>query len=95
MNMANDLTKNPLIIDTAAPTVLLPATQPMRVKSVRWVGATTAGHLAEIQDANNNVLWSSVAAGANNVEGELEEVWWREGMKVPTLQSGVLYITYH
>ena len=87
--MANDLTQDPLIIDTAAATVL--STNNLYIKSIRWVGATTAGHTAIIHDQASNVIWSSVASGANYVESEIVEQW-VNGLIVPTLASGVLYI---
>jgi hypothetical protein len=89
--MANDLNNDPLIIDTPGAGVLI--TQPIRVKGIRWVGATTAGHQAVIQDQDGKLKWKSIAAGANNIESdfaEREKLW--NGLKVPTLQSGELHI---
>lgn len=90
--MANVQNSDIWIVDTAASTMV--DSRNVKVKSVRWVGATTAGHAAEIQGVDNRVLWSSVAAGANNVESELVERWWMGGFKVPTLASGKLYISF-
>lgn len=87
--MANDLTGDPYIIDTAAATVL--STINLFIKSIRWVGGTTAGHTAVIQDQKGNVIWTSEASGANYVESEIIEQW-IDGLIVPTLTSGVLYI---
>lgn len=90
--MANDLTKQPWMVDTAAGTVL--TTERLKVKGVRWVGATTAGHQAVITDRNSRTVWESVAAGANHVESDLiesEDPGW-DGLRVPTLGSGRLYI---
>jgi len=89
--MANNLAQRPFIIDTPGAGVLL--TQPIRVKGIRWVGATTAGHLVIVQDQNGNEKWKSVAPGSNHVESDYvndEKLW--NGLKVPTLGSGVLYI---
>lgn len=89
--MANQLTVNPWIIDTPGAGTLFAGAN--KIKSVRWVGATTAAHAAEIQDTAGNVRWSSVAAGANNLEiDEVSEQNYYTGIKVPTLQSGKLYI---
>lgn len=90
--MANDLTDNPYIIDTASAAVLVAGR--LRIKSIRWVGASVAGHVAEIQDSNNRVIWRSQATGANNVEGQIIERVWENGFRVPTLQSGTLYIDH-
>lgn len=90
--MANDLTTNPWVIDTASASVL--SSMLMRVKTVRWVGATTAGHKATIKDRNGKVMWDSVAAGANYVESELiEDITSWDGIAVTALDSGKLYIT--
>jgi len=92
--IANDLSSNPWVIDTPG-TALLTSMQ-VFVKGIRWIEGTTAGHLAEIQDKNGKVKWRSVIAGINPVESDLIENipgWW-DGMKVPTLQSGKLYISY-
>ena len=64
------------------------------VKSVRWTGAVNAADAAVIDDpVSGGVLWSSVAAGVNNVEAELMETTWPNGFGVPTLTTGDLYIT--
>ena len=88
--MANDLTKQPWIIDTAAATVL--TNDRIRVKAVHWVGATTAGHQAIVQDPASRELFRADASGVNNVDRLLFEADWRLGFKVPTLDSGKLYI---
>ena len=92
--MANDLTKNPWKVDTQAATVL--STSPLRVRGVRWVGGTTAGHLATIKDQNGRIVWTSVAAGANHVESDLTNSgpngWNWDGLIVDDLDSGILYI---
>jgi hypothetical protein len=89
--MANSVASRPIIIDTPGATVLI--SDVIRVWGIRWVGGTTAGHLAEVRDSNDNVKWSAVATGPNYVESDLiadEKLW--NGLKVPTLQSGKLYI---
>ena len=91
--MANDLTLNPLKIDTAGNDLL---TTPLRVRKIRWVGGTTAGHTAVIQDQNSNPFWSSVASAANYVEEsdfstDDSQRTVLNGLSV-TLGSGTLYI---
>jgi hypothetical protein len=89
--MPNDLTISPWIVDTPGAGVL--SSDVLAIETVRWVGATTAGHVAEITNAADRMVWRSVAAGANHVEAEwLNAMLWT-GLKVPTLGSGVLYIT--
>lgn len=90
--MPNILTGNPHVIDTPGAAMIF--VDQLRVKSVRWVGGTSAGHVAEIQDENSNVLWRSVANAANEDKQSLiENLFWK-GYKVTILQSGKLYITY-
>ena len=87
--MANDLTQNPLILDTAATTLLQDG--PCFIKSVRWVNATTAGHTAVLQDAESNVWWDSIASGANYVEEDMIERW-VTGIRLTTIGSGKVYV---
>lgn len=93
--MANDLTINPLRVDTAGAGAIV--TTPIRIHKIRWTGATTAGHTAVIRDQNNNHFWSSVASGANYVEESdfsTDQLQRNviNGLIVPTLGSGVLHI---
>jgi len=67
-------------------------TEPLFVKKIRWVGATTAGHTVEVQDAASKILWASVAGGANYVESDWVDDSWTGGFKVSTLASGTLYV---
>lgn len=86
-------TTNTWVIDTAGAGVVEPRT--VRIQSIRWIGATTAGHQAIVTDTADGRIWSSVAGGANNVESEYfgGEQWYR-GFKVPTLESGTLEIVF-
>lgn len=90
--MANTLTDRIWKVDTEDSDVV--DDKPMKVKTVRWVGATTAAHQAIIRDpVTNTTLWEGIATATNNSEAELIETWWRNGFEVPTLDSGILYIT--
>lgn len=94
--MANDLTRNPWVVDTASATAIL--TDWADVRSIQWIGATTSGHEAIVQDQNNVVLWKRASQGANqNFDTEFEGRWGRRvnGLLVPTLGSGTLYITFN
>jgi hypothetical protein len=88
--MSNDVTRSPLIFDTAGSTIYNPGGA--AIKLVRWVGGTTAGHTVVIQDASGRVLWTAVATGDNYTEQSLLETVWPEGFKVPTLASGKVYV---
>lgn len=95
--MANDLLDNPWKIDTASPQAI--SNDLVRPASVRWVGATTAGHQLIIKDKNDRIVYETVAAGSNNVEeSQMIGTGWQgvdwKGLKVTTLDSGTVYITY-
>lgn len=95
--MANDLTKAPLVIDTASGSAL--TTSSYKVKKIRWVGATTAGHSVVIQDQFARPFWESKAAGANYIEESDFSTYTSNnvvlsGILVPTLSSGKIYIYY-
>ena len=64
--------------------------------SIRWRGATTAGHTCVISDSADVVLWSSVAGGVNNVEeSDLGRKWTQgtTGIKV-IMGSGTVDLYY-
>ena len=91
--MANDFSGNPFILDTVSASAMH-YTDPIRVKNVRWASATTAGHGCIIVDSNGDVLWQSVASGANYVESDIIERWWQKGFRLSGLGSGTVYIAY-
>lgn len=64
----------------------------LRIKGIRWVGATTAGHACVIQREDGLVYWESLAAGANGVEESFTERVWQKDFKLVTLGSGRVYI---
>jgi hypothetical protein len=96
--MANDLTGNTWKIDTASATPII--TQDVYINSIRWIGATTAGHEAKITDNNGaspDIKYSAFADGANfidekNYVGAPANSRCVGGIIVPTLGSGILYI---
>lgn len=77
-------------VSTAGSTII--ASGNVMVKSVRWVGATTAGHGLVIQDSASNELFKSAASAANYVEESILDRKWYNGFKVTTLGSGDVYI---
>ena len=93
--MANSLTANPWVVDTAAAGAIL--TDWANLRSIQWEGATTAGHEAVVQDQSGRVIWRRIAQGTNqNFDTEFEGRFGRQvnGLIVPTLGSGTLYITF-
>jgi hypothetical protein len=96
--MANVLNSNPWSIDTVTAGSLCPG-QTVHLKTIRWIGAGTAGDVAELQDDGGNVIWRSVASGPNFVEAELIENTVNlgrgvGGLRASVLTSGRLLITY-
>ena len=88
--MANDLTTNPIFLDTAS----VGAIDQIRryVKSVRWVSeSASAGDNAQLKNGAGVIKWESVAAGANHVDADLIEDWW-EGIDMDLLDTGNVYI---
>lgn len=88
--MANDLTMNPWVLDSASGTNIVEGD--VLVLKVRWTEATTPGHAVEIQHGNGKPAWRSVAASGNNIEEDPEPFWCRGGIKLATLGSGKVYL---
>lgn len=92
--MSNDLTGNPLVIDTAASSVLV--TRRLEILRMRWVAkSASAGDDLDVHDGDGVSRWASVASSSNYVESE---GWHPDyplvitGLIVPTIDSGTLYI---
>ena len=95
--MANNLTGNPMFVDTASATAL--ATQRFDIVKIRWVSVSaTAGDQVVVQHANTAAAWASAAVGANYIDSD---AWEKDnplilnGLLVPTLTSGSLYFYLH
>lgn len=71
--------------------------RPAYIDSIRWVGASTAADALVVTDLQDNVLFESVAPGPDYVE---ESSLYKKftngvsGVKVPTMDSGKLYLYY-
>lgn len=95
--MANVLTKNPWEIDTVTSFSLCTDLR-VRIKHIRWVGATTAGHLCELVDVDSNIIWRGQASGANYTESDLHHnevaVNTPLGLRASAIQSGRVFVTY-
>lgn len=93
--MSNDVTGNPLVIDTASATAI--TAYSFTAWAIRWVNGTTAGHTISVQDRHGKVKYATVAAAANYVEeshlvSPKNESLLFDGLLVPTLASGTIYI---
>ena len=90
--MSNDITANPWKIDTASGTAVSTDNN-LQIKFVRWVGAATAGDQCVIQDEDATTFWDAFANATNYTERD-ELNLKRNGIIVPTLDSGTLYIYF-
>lgn len=91
--MANDLTKNPWIIDTAGATSTW--TGPVHIRQMEWVPAA-AGDDLTVTDKNGNTIWSVTNALADGVAGK-ESIDLRgrtpwQGFIVSAIGGGTLYV---
>lgn len=86
--MANNANINPMLIDS---TGVVRTERNLRIKAIRWVGATTAGHALILDDQDGNVVFHSVAAGANHVDAHNVETV-VNGLTVDTIASGTCYV---
>jgi hypothetical protein len=60
---------------------------------VRWNGATTAGHTLTLKDSAGNIIFESVADGANFID--MQPIFKPcRGLSLTTMQSGTLYVFY-
>jgi len=62
------------------------------LESVRWVGATNAGHTLEVTNTAGAAIFASEASGANFVDGWVWKRLWADGIIVTTMDSGILYL---
>lgn len=94
--MANDLTDNPWIIDTAA--TLDAGSGEMRIAHVKWINPSgQADDACVIQNgAGTRVFWESVYPGGNfDADISFPERGIRvRGLKVSTLSRGRLYVYF-
>ena len=87
--MSNDLSRRPWSLDTAA----VITTDRVRIASMRWVGATTAAHACTVEDKNGEIIWRSLASGANFVDETFPDADF-DGFELAVIDSGVLYVYY-
>ena len=89
--MANSLTTNPWVIDTAS-AALLYATN-VKVLHFEFVGYAAYGSLCQVQDRFGKVIWQ--ASGAQDLE-EVRSgpVGWVHGIAVPVLDNGGVLRVY-
>ncbi len=63
--MANTLTSNPLIINTAATIAVGNPTRPILARRIEWVGPATVGNTCVIADLGGNTIAEGICAVVN------------------------------
>src|SRR5262245_25073015 len=94
--MANDLSSNPLVLDTAAGTDILAANAPVKIKKLRWVVLTggVAADTCVLTNSAGKVIWECANQGALanfNLETDFGPGHKVLGLKLPTIARGKLY----
>jgi hypothetical protein len=93
--MANSLTANPLIIDTAA---TITFGRPLLARRIDWIGAATIGNAVVITDLPGNVRAQGFAPVVNQPvvlwDGSSGRLALKSPFVVSTIQSGKLMIWY-
>ena len=92
------LATNPWYVDESTSYDLCTG-QFLSLDRLRWIGGTTAGHSLLVVDSGSNVIWESLASGANYVEETVIDEdavprGRRTGFRVATMQSGRLLVYY-
>lgn len=92
--MANDLTNNPLVVDTADAGAIL--NNPVRITAIVWDSGTSgaAGDRAIVKDKNSKLKWSATLGVAKDTRNspEFSPSLYSHGLIVPTLSNGTLLI---
>lgn len=85
--MADDLTSNPWVIDTAGSKY----SREVHIDRISWKNATTLNHTVLIVDGSGKTIFEDFASGATyNTSQRIGRIY--TGVTVSTLSSGKLYI---
>jgi len=87
--MANNIGGRVWALDTPGATTIFSSM--LKVTMVEWFNPTVIGHLMQLTDLEDRVLLDGRAEAANQSRVFRPTTWWH-GLKVPTLQSGIVYI---
>jgi hypothetical protein len=89
--MANDLTSNPWVIDTASASVLCQTN--VAVEHFEFAGYSAQGSQCIVQDRSGKTVWAATGA-ADLEEVRSGKVGWIQGLKIPTLENGGVLRVY-
>lgn len=91
--MANDMTNNPWIFDTADAEAALKSL-PRNVKRVNWVSPASAGDVLLIKDATGAVVVNAVCEVDGQSQVFLVEHSY-DGLNVERIDSGTAYVHFN
>ncbi len=92
--MANDITKNPFILDTVADDIVA-STIKLRPKLIVYSGGTTAAHTAQIEDGSENVKFLLSISGNGDMRTiEPPKGFTMDGLSLGVLGSGKVYLYF-
>ena len=86
--MANDLTGNPWVIDTAAVITTGPAT----VLKSEWQEPTAADDLTILDNGGNTIYDDNAIAGGSGIRLEVKIAGQMNGFNVSVIDGGTLYV---
>jgi hypothetical protein len=87
--MANDISARPWKLDTPGASVIWPAQA--NVKFVEWYNPAALNDTFVLTDQNGKIIVEGIAAAAGDTQTFNVENWFN-GIKLPTLASGVLLV---
>jgi hypothetical protein len=88
--MANDITRNPWILDSATTGAPLYKAY-IRMEALAWQDVNAAGNQLILQDQNGQEVWTMTAPGAGYFN--FQKPMWINGLIVKRIDSGKVYIT--
>jgi len=93
--MAVTTNRRVIILDAAADEISFP----FQANCIRWVGGASAADALTLSESASvsggsitNIIWDTVAGGANNVEESLRNWKFDYGLRIETIDSGTLYV---
>jgi hypothetical protein len=99
--MAVTINQNPIIVTSTSAAATTIVTQGLSITKIRWeaMGHATDNHVATVQDKNGAVKWQTtleslgtVGELVNPIESDFNPPLFTDGIIVPTLGGGSLYI---
>lgn len=91
--MANDFSKNPMVIDTTGTAY---TGREISINSIQWVDPTTVGHACVLVDQNGNTIFKAKCVVANqSLIKYFRPGFVFKGLNLSTLDSGEVHLLYN